>query len=36
MSVIARLIGRLPAIAGFDAAVLVCLLAMTGTALALR
>lgn len=36
MSVFARFLGRLPALGGFDAALLLCLLALTGTALVWR
>lgn len=36
MSAFARLLGRLPALGGFDAALLLCLLALVGAALALR
>lgn len=36
MSVFARFIGRLPALGGFDAALLLCLIALTGAALVLR
>jgi hypothetical protein len=36
MSVFARLLGRLPALGGFDATLLACLAALTGAALMLR
>lgn len=36
MSTLFRFLGRLPALGGFDAVLLLCLLALCGTALALR